>query len=844
MDQSIFDDFVIESREHIDSIQENLMVLEGTMESPEYEIVNKLFRAVHTIKGGAGFLGLSQISKLSHSMENLMSNIREGINKVDVEHIDTLLDALDMLTIMIDNPSESNNTDISDITQRLDNLSSSESPARDAIKADSDEKVYLAEDGHTIPYNKSKIKSIPKDYTNFFIMRIDLVKLEKDFNVKPYRIISDISSITYIIEGELDTQDSTLETSEDNLSLYHKLFVATAKSREELYSLLPDRSLAHILSVELVDKNKHEQEEKTDDENEIPSDKIHEPQKKEASVSIKSPSTADQTIRLRLELIEKLMGLTSELVLARNRILLLSDKYSNDTDLISTIQQFDSITSSLQESVMMTRMQPVGTVFNKFPRIVRDLSKDLGKKIDLIIKGAESELDKALVDSLSDPMTHLIRNSCDHGIEIPEKRIAKGKGETGTITLDAFHESGQINIVIEDDGAGINVEKICSKAIERGLISESALKELSEQQKLNLIMLPGFSTAEQVSNVSGRGVGMDVVKNTVERLGGSFDLESKKDKGSKIILKMPLTLAIVPSFVIECKKKRFAIPQISIEEIVTVENDSMIEKSIDWEMFRLREELIPVIRLEEILLSPEPFDENKRLEIIEKYHENRENSGQRIIVILKTGRSKYGLIVDNVLGTEEIVVKPMHSLLKKYTIYSGATIMGDGKVALILNADGIGSHAEILFYTDKSDKEQDISKIDDHRSVFLFNINSHEQYAVYLKDIIRIEKFDYSKLDSVGSKEYVSIENKTYGIIRIPRLIDTYDQIVNKEMYLILLKDMAKPSGILATEIIDSVNISEDLDEEAFENPHLLGTLMIDDRMTLFLDSNSLKNIQ
>lgn len=845
MEQSIFDDFVIEARDHINTIQENLMVLEGNLESPDIEVINKLFRAVHTIKGGAGFLGLSQISKLAHFMENLMSSIREGITKVKIEHIDTLLDAMDTLMTMIDNPGESNNTDISEVTKKLEALEASGS-SDDKTSKGAPNFVYLVENGDTMPYVRSKIKSVPKDYVNYFIVNMDLASLEKTHNIKPFKIISDISRISYIIEGELDTKDISLETLDSNISLYQKMFLATARTKEEFYGVFPDNAAVNILSVSIMnaDDDKLPQENSKQKTTEGPKAEITKEIEKVGPPVGKASSAAEQTIRLRLDLIETLMGLTSELVLARNRILVLSDRYTNDTELISTIQQFDSITSSLQEAVMMTRMQPVGTVFNKFPRVVRDLARDMGKKIELDIKGADSELDKALVDSLSDPMTHLIRNACDHGIEVPETRKAKGKPESGTITLNAFHESGQINIVIEDDGAGIDVDKLCRKAVEKGLKTEAAISELSDQQKLNLIMLPGFSTADEVSNVSGRGVGMDVVKNTVEKLGGSFELESRKDKGSKIILKMPLTLAIVPSFVIECKDKRFAIPQISIEEIVTVENDSMIENSIEWEMFRLRDTLIPVIRLEEVLNNPDPFDEAKRMEIIEKYHANKQNSGQRIIVVLKTGKTKYGLIVDNVLGTEEIVVKPMHSLLKKYSIYSGATIMGDGRVALILNADGIGSHAEILFYSDKSEQEVDAAASDELRSVFLFNINNHEQYAIYLKDIIRIEKFDYSRLDSIGSREYISIDNKTYGIIRVPHIIDTGEQVFNEEMYLILLKDTAKPTGILATEIIDSINVSVSLDKEAFDSPYLLGTLMIGDKMTLFLDTGRLKNMQ
>lgn len=849
IDRSTLDDFINESRDHLDTLEENLMVLEDSLENPDQEIVNKLFRAAHTIKGGAGFLGLTQVSKLSHSMENLLANVRDGEAKPSMEYIDILLDSLDTLRAMIDNAEDSNDTDITELVNNIDSILEQ---GQQTTQEENKNKKYLAENGESWEYKPAEVKSVPEKYKYYFLLKLDLIKLEKEKDLKPYHVISLINKNSYIISGELDTSGLTLDTIEKSSNLYYKLFIVSEKDRNQLEAIIPENTVDEILAVELVDSSQVpdgisvepaviKREEKNEKAKES---KARTLAKKSATASSSTPvkTTGSQTLKLKLDLVEKLMSVTGELVLSRNRILLLAGKYE-DQELNSTIQHFDSITSELQETVMMTRMQPVGTVFNKFPRVVRDLAKKLGKEIDLVIKGAESELDKTLVDSLSDPMTHLIRNSCDHGVETPENRKEKGKSPKGTITLDAFHESGQINIVIEDDGGGIDADKIAQKAVEKGLKSEEDIASMNEKQKLSLIMLPGFSTAEQVSDVSGRGVGMDVVKSTIEKLGGSFELESKKDEGTRITLRMPLTLAIVPSFIIESSKKKFAIPQISIEEIVTIENPDEIEFGVEWEMYRLREDLLPIIRLKEILDDPTPFNEEKRRNLIQHHQDYKEEIKEKIVLVVKTGKSKYGLMVDNVIGTEEIVVKPLHSVLKKYICYSGATIMGDGGIALILNTDGIGRFAGISFYSEEDHKQlvQNQDKTD-KRQVFMFKTNNQEQYAIDLEEIKRIEIIDTKKIDQIGSEEFISIDDKPHIVLHMNNYLNVENQLLKDEMFLILLKNAPKNSGLLISEIIDTVQVDKDIDTEAYTNEFVSGTATINNKMTLFLNTKAIYN--
>ncbi|MCK4379079.1 MAG: chemotaxis protein CheA, partial [Deltaproteobacteria bacterium] len=439
-------------------------------------------------------------------------------------------------------------------------------------------------------------------------------------------------------------------------------------------------------------------------------------------------------------------------------------------------QRIDLVTSELQEAIMLTRMQPVGNIFNKFPRVIRDMSRDLGKQLELILEGKDVELDKTIMEGLGDPLTHLVRNSADHGIELPDDRLAKGKDPVGKILLRAYHESGQINIEIIDDGRGLDTEKITAKALEKGLISPEQAEIMTEQEKANLIMLPGLSTAEKITDVSGRGVGMDVVKSNLDKLGGQVYIETEVDKGTTIRIKLPLTLAIIPSLLLVVGDDRYAIPQVNVNEMLRVPANRVrerIEMVGGAEVLMLRGELIPIIHLSRVLQLDSTFadpatgerkedrravladsrieelaaeGEDKKPIVVENIPERRQSYTSDVnLVIVSAGAYKYAMVVDDLDDTVEIVVKPLGHHLQHCQAYAGATIMGDGQVALILDVPGLARLAELasLAAMKKTADKTVVADEDDKKSklsLLLFRNSLDEQCAVPLSLVARVEQ--------------------------------------------------------------------------------------------------------
>jgi len=552
------------------------------------------------------------------------------------------------------------------------------------------------------------------------------------------------------------------------------------------------------------------------------------------------------TIRISVDILDKIMNLAGELVLVRNQHLLLVDK--TDTRMADNSQRLDMVTSELQEAIMRTRMQPIGTLFGRLPRIVRDISKKCNKSIIIIINGHEVELDKTILESLPDPLTHIIRNSCDHGIETPEERSKVGKPETGYINVKAYHEAGQINIVIEDDGRGINPQKIREKVVEKGLKRQEELDRMSEKEILSLVMMPGFSTTDKATEISGRGVGMDVVKTAVEQLGGSIEMDSRVGQGLNIHLRLPLTLAIIPCLIVQVNSEKFAIPEVNVEELVSLYDDeiyTLIECNGDQEVFRLRKQLLPLVRLKEVLCRPNQFKEDDRSEISETYRkiakeklkENDDIQQILIFAVLKIGNQRFGLIIDEVIGTEEIVVNPLHSAVNPLIIYSGTTIMGDGTVALILDVNGIAMHAGVRFTTEveQKDKETRSSKTDSHR-ILLFKSGIEEQFAVPLLLMRRVELIDPSRIQTIGGNEYISVDKVPTLLIRLEKLLNVSPCETSDKMYLLLPKQSQRPIGILASNLIDVINLPLVLNKESYMEDGLLGTAIVNDYITIFID--------
>ena len=539
-------------------------------------------------------------------------------------------------------------------------------------------------------------------------------------------------------------------------------------------------------------------------------------------------SAADANIRVGVGLLDKLMDLVGELVLTRNQILQFNTE-REDAALNATSQRLNLITSELQEGVMKTRMQPIGMVWNKLPRVVRDMAVSLGKQIQLEMDGADTELDRTIIEAIKDPLVHLVRNSCDHGIEAPEVRSQAGKSPQGRLSLRAYHEGGQVNIEIGDDGAGIDVAVVRQRAVEKGLLRSEQMEKLSDREVLNLIFQPGFSTARKVTNVSGRGVGMDVVKSNIEKIGGIVDIFSRPGAGTTVKLKIPLTLAIIPGLVVTSGGERFVIPQVSLLELVRLEGDSSerrIEHVHGTPVYRRRGSLLPVAYLNQVLGLPSA----ERTEAVS-------------MVVLQAEDRQFGLVVDGINDTQEIVVKPLGKQLKGITVYAGATIMGDGKVALILDVLGIGQSAGVLTESREQARAKSEQKAQlgiEQQRLLLFRAGSFARLAVPLALVARLEEFPRNVIEQAGGCQVVQYRNRILPLVPLRAVLETgiedQDLIVDP-VQVIVFNDGERSVGVVVDQILDVAEEVVTIRQKSARKG-LLGSGVVGKRVTDFLDLN------
>jgi len=571
------------------------------------------------------------------------------------------------------------------------------------------------------------------------------------------------------------------------------------------------------LEEEVVEEKKEEEKKKAEEVKPVEPVKK---EKKEEAVVTPYIELTETHIKVDVKLLDQLMNLAGELVLARNRVVQLSQKLM-DEELGRSVQILSMITTEMQETIMKTRMQPIGMVFNKFPRIVRDLAKALGKKVNLHLEGTETELDRSIIEAIKDPLTHLVRNAIDHGIEPPEERAQIGKSAEGTLILRAYQEGGQVVIEIEDDGRGIDVEKIKRKAVEKGFMTLEEAEKASEKELLSLIFKPGFSTAETVTQLSGRGVGMDVVKSNIEKLGGSIEINTVRGKGTTVKIKIPLTLAIIPALIVTSGNYRYAIPQVNLKELVNVEPEKDLLKLGNTEFYRLRGEIIPVLRLSEILK-----DNGKKVE-------------QRNLVILTTGERFIGLLVDKIFASEEIVVKPLGKWFKNIPIYSGATIMGDGKLALILDVIGLSQFVGISMEEVEKKYESAKAKIrtssEETIFILLFDVGK-DRLALPIALISRLDKIKASEIQISGGKEIIIYRDEVIPVIRLENYLPLQGASDQENYNVLFFTERGKTCGILCSNIVGTLETTLDVEEGIYNNPGILGHRIIDGKTVLFID--------
>jgi len=548
---------------------------------------------------------------------------------------------------------------------------------------------------------------------------------------------------------------------------------------------------------------------------------------------------APETIRVGVNLLDKLMTLVGEFVLARNQLLQLANSLE-DTGLQAVSQRLNLIATELQEEVMKTRMQPIGNIWAQFPRTVRDVALGCGKEVEIEMVGKETELDKTIIEAIKDPLTHLVRNSVDHGIELPEARLKAGKARTGHLTLRAFHEGGQVNIEISDDGAGLSAERIRKKAVERGIITADQGARMSEREILNLIFLPGFSTADKVTNVSGRGVGMDVVKTNVEKISGLVDLQSTPGRGTTVRVKIPLTLAIIPALVVTCAGERYAIPQVNLLELVRLEAEeahTAIEMVHGVPVHRLRGRLLPLVYL------------SRELRLANHGHPAGKIDDAVNLVVLQADGRQFGLVVDEINDTEEIVVKPLRKQLKTVKTFAGSSIMGDGKVALILDVLGLAQRASVVSESRERavpDKAVDPAETAQEKQPFLlFTGVGDSRMAIPLSTLARLEEFPISQVEMSGKEWVTQYRGQILPLVRLAVVLEERRNLLRAlqvppepdsgPLQVLVMNHEGRSFGLVVKRILDIVEAPADVKSKA-TRAAVLCSVVIGDKVTELLD--------
>lgn len=961
--------YLEESLEHLADIENDFLAIEENGRDIDEELVNKVYRAAHSIKGGAGFMGLTNIKDLTHEMENILGKIRAREIVPTPEIINILLNASDALKSLMNDILNSNNIDISGHIQALQAILN----AQAASQSDATKK--------TTPSPKQAIPEAPQSKEPFAQpakqsigngLSLVFPDGQLALTVDPKKVMPVFEQGRFVYLAKMDvklhihkkgkTCRSVLEEMEQtgvmvcaNFALHPAsdltddwtpdvptmvfLFATILKPSDinvlfeidenQILELRSDLQLYHLngepssantvdhapLAAAPANHTAAAVEEPLTHEVPTPMTQTNpEPEKIEApppsyeqerfedpaisaaqsgdggqDITMEKKNTKfehETSLRVHVSLLDQLMTLAGELVLSRNQLLQSmgsSDKRGSEV----AGQRIDLITSELQEAIMLTRMQSIGNVFNKFPRVVRDLAQNLGKKVELALEGKDVELDKTIIEAIGDPLTHLVRNAVDHGIEKPEIRKKMGKNSIGQIFLRAYHEAGQVNIEISDDGGGLDGHKIANKAVEKGLISEDQAKLMSTREKTNLIFLPGFSTADRITDVSGRGVGMDVVKTNLDHLGGIIDIDSEPNKGTTIRIKLPLTLAIIPCQIVVTGGERYAIPQVNLEELLRIPAEQVsrrIERVGNADVVRLRGNLLPLIRLSEIIgvdsqfndpKTGEPKSERRRKiadrrskksplvaadekavresdsdaqqdenKYAQRRGDRRYHSASALnIVVVSTGAMKYGLVVDNLQDSEEIVVKPLGRDLKKCKGYAGATIMGDGRVALILDVSNLAQMAGLSTVegTVRAAQVAEAERVSirasyDKQSLLLFRSAEDEQFAAPLNLVERIEKIKPTDIEHVGGKRVIKYRGGSLPLFSIDEVANVKPLADQNNLLVIVFIVAGREVGLLAIGPVDALETNLDIDGTTLRQTGIMGSAIINNSTTLLVD--------
>jgi two-component system, chemotaxis family, sensor kinase CheA len=757
-------EFLTETNESLDTVDNQLVRFE--QDPSDAKILDNIFRLVHTIKGTCGFLGLPRLEALAHAGETLMGKFRDGM-PVKAEAVTLILSSIDR------------------IKEILAGLEATETEPEGTDEDLIEQLHAMAEGGHhaaaeapPAPAPVPVVEAPPAaPAMTQEVARGTLVDQVLERPLRPGEVSLD--------DLERAFRETETEAAPAPVAPAPEAVKEAAKETAKEKAKPAKRAAAVEADGEVADK------------------------------------IANQSIRVNVDTLEHLMTMVSELVLTRNQLLEISRR-NEDTEFKVPLQRLSNVTAELQEGVMKTRMQPIGNAWQKLPRIVRDLSGELGKQIELEMHGADTELDRQVLDLIKDPLTHMVRNSADHGLETPAERLASGKGEQGTIRLSAYHEGGHIIICIADNGRGLNTERIKAKALQNGLVTEAELEKMTEAQIHKFIFAPGFSTAATVTSVSGRGVGMDVVRTNIDQIGGTIDIKSVAGEGSSVTIKIPLTLAIVSALIVEAAGDRFAIPQLSVVELVRARANSehRIERIKDTAVLRLRNKLLPLMHLK------------KLLKIDDGSSSDPENG---FIVVTQVGSQTFGIVVDGVFHTEEIVVKPMSTKLRHIDMFSGNTILGDGAVIMIIDPNGIAkalgaSGASAHEMADEASAAHAIGG-EQLTSLLVFRAGSAQPKAVPLGLVTRLEEIAADKIELSNGRYMVQYREQLMPLVQMNGVTV---QTQGSQPILVFADD-GRSMGLVVDEIIDIVEERLHI-EVAGQADGILGSAVIKGQATEVID--------
>ena len=916
----IVKDFLMESKDNLDRLDQELVKLETNPTSTE--LLGSIFRTIHTIKGSCGFLGFSHLEKVAHAGENLLSKLRDKELELNAEITNGLLAMVDAVRRMlgeIEKTEHDGDNGYPELIEGLKKLQPGGKPQPETEAEMNSEASSSSSPGD----GTEKVETGAEDGTR-------------------------TQQLTPPSAGPTAKSDATSSPSSEQESKPAQFRPSPGK----IGGLLVERGAirAEDLAVALQEQESGDRRRLGEILVALALCRQEEVNAAQQILESRSRESVVETVRVTVDVLDTLMNLVGELVLARNQLLQFASSVP-DAGFHAVSQRMNLIATELQTQVMKTRMQPIGNVWNKFPRTVRDLALSCGKEVHLEMEGQSTELDRTIIEAIKDPLTHLVRNAIDHGIEAPNIRKQLGKDHCGRLNLRAFHEGGQVNIEINDDGAGLNADLIRKKALERGLITSPQAARMSDQEVFNLIFLPGFSTAQKVTNVSGRGVGMDVVKTNIEKIGGVAELQSIPGKGTTVHVKIPLTLAIVPALVVRCGGERFAIPQVSLMELVRCEAGKGIESVHGSPVYRLRGQILPLIylthvlkpesglrqchdgqqecialaeerekhlqwitRLQEMLegkktipieeaVSPREcalgkwlygrglaeYGDRTEMKLLEEAHRHFHESVRSIviakvngfderardgfgqiqpltrsiveiltlveqkrtvnlrnvnIVVLQADGQQFGLVVDDILDTQEIVVKPLAKQLKGISAYAGATIMGDGRVALILDVMGLAEKAKLMNKTRESRARENGQELkaeqqaQSDRALLIAQNGAFGRVAIPLALVSRLEEFPATAVERAGRQHVMQYRGHIIPVVNLWHMVgdgmDAYPE-PRKTVQVVIYSDQGRTVGLIVDRIIDIVHEYGALESLA-PRPGVAGTFVAQRQVTELLD--------